>query len=467
MHPSATALSDGRVLIAGGVPTPGLATNNAWIFDTESLRVTEVIGMLGGRRAAHTAVPVRVGAAQKEGVWLFGGTSEVSEGLTSTVAPLDTTIVFDPDVGEFVAGPSLGTPRAWPSVAQYGDRLLVTGGYTTASLTSRGTGAGTTAASDLFRLDTGADFVESTAATAGRAGAVSFANVDDSAVLVAGGYSTSAPGDGANCTDASGGSRLVDCADLFDPAAGTNGQFSATAVADVPYAHATGTELTPADATGITVDPVATVVAGGVVGVDGTGEVLGSGVQLYANGQFYPAPGLQLDTPRGRHEAVALKDGTVMWLGGGRRNDTGLYTDVDASTLRYDSIGLDPAGGSYGELFCDNQTTDIVLPDCATLFSPRVGHGASRIQASSWLDGAVLVAGGAQGDFVASGGPAGTDPAVEILVPAYRCVEVLVDPDNSVYENQPPPAVGGGHTGRCELDRRFSDDRDIYRNGEQ
>lgn len=471
-YAQATALANGEALISGGAQQPGLAESTAYFFDPTALQVTRLGGMLGGRRAAHTAVSVAIGAGASERVWLVGGVPEVTAGLDGTAAALNTSIVYSSEGLEFSLGPNLSEGRALAHVSSFTwntggadhQRALISGGYTTSALAPFGAGEGTSAAAGVFSGEVGPDLVETMTSTAGRAGSSVVIAPDGMSALVVGGYSTGAPADAANCTDNSATSRLVDCADQFDPAGGTEGAFAGTALAGSPAAaHAAATEFTLAGDTA----PSGALIAGGVSDYGAGGETTTDAVTFWlGGGAFAGAGAVTLPEARARAELIALDDGRVLLIGGGRRDANGLFADISADTAIWDSTGFDGAT-NFGALTCDNLLTDSVLPDCPQLATPRVAHAATKLtDGAGWLEGAVLIVGGATDAFVAAGGPdTASDPVMEILVPAYTCVEELVDVDNNVYENHPPDAVGGGLLPRCEINRRFNDDGDIYRNG--
>lgn len=471
-YPAASGLSDGRVLITGGAKAPGLAEGTAYLFDPAALQVTQLLGMLGGRRAAHTSVRVGLGAAEAERIWLVGGVGEVAADLTGTTPALDSTLVFSNEGIEFTQGPLLAEGRALADVALFRwnsggadhDRAVVSGGYTTSSLTAFGTGEGTSASAAVFSGEVGPDIVEIMTSTASRAGGHTIIAPDGMSALVVGGYSVAAPADAVNCTDNSAGNRLVDCADVFDPAAGAEGAFAANAMAGTPaVAHPVSNSLViPGDP-----NPVAAMIAGGISSYASvSGETATDAVSFYTNA-FVGAGQVTLPEPRAHATAETLLDGRVLIVGGGLRNENGSFYDLRADTAVYDPAGFD-GSTDFGDITCDNLLTDTVLPDCPQLIAPRVAHATARIRGSSWLNGGILVVGGATDSFLTSGGPdTATDPSLELFLPAYVCQEVLVDVDSDIYENQPPAAIDGGDTGRCDVGRRFNDDNDIYRNGDE
>ena len=119
---TATALADGRVLIAGGWPDegrPALAT--AEIYDPRSGQF-EAAGPMTDARGGHTASRLPDGR-----VLVVGGESgRVLAGVE----------IFDPATGRFRAGPPLPAPRAAHAAATLDDgTVLVVGGTDRTTLT--------------------------------------------------------------------------------------------------------------------------------------------------------------------------------------------------------------------------------------------------------------------------------------------------------------------------------------------
>lgn len=112
---TATLLGNGEVLVVGG-----LDRNGSPLSATE--RVTPARAQPGPRlaiaRLGHSATRLASGK-----VVVAGGAARPDEVLASTE-------VFDPQVGAFVAGPALNTPRANHVAVALGEQLLVVGGYT-------------------------------------------------------------------------------------------------------------------------------------------------------------------------------------------------------------------------------------------------------------------------------------------------------------------------------------------------
>jgi hypothetical protein len=111
---TATRLSDGRVLIAGGENGSG-ALNQCEIFDPAA-GTFSAAGNLGAARSDHSATSLSDGR-----VLITGGRDGV--GL------LNTTEIFDPSTGTFANGSAMSVVRAGHSATLFADgRILIAGG---------------------------------------------------------------------------------------------------------------------------------------------------------------------------------------------------------------------------------------------------------------------------------------------------------------------------------------------------
>ena len=115
---TATALADGRVLFAGGYPDEGRPPlSSVEIFDPRGGTFTEVATMASGR-GAHSATRMRDGR-----VLIVGG--------VDGTAALSTVEIFDPATNRIAAAARLPAPRATHGAAGLADgRVLVAGGQT-------------------------------------------------------------------------------------------------------------------------------------------------------------------------------------------------------------------------------------------------------------------------------------------------------------------------------------------------
>jgi uncharacterized Zn-binding protein involved in type VI secretion len=115
---SATRLSDGRVLVAGGANAGGIL-NTAEIFDPARGSWTRTGSMVAGRRLPGTS------ALPDGRIILAGGESSVG-GARTTVA---TAELYDPSTGRWRAAASMACPRTGPAQVTLGDgTVLVAGG---------------------------------------------------------------------------------------------------------------------------------------------------------------------------------------------------------------------------------------------------------------------------------------------------------------------------------------------------
>lgn len=134
---TATRLSDGRVLIAGGANAGGGYLSEAENFDPAAGTFSAVGSMVIGR-SDHAAVKLADGK-----VLITGG--HTAAGTTST------TEVFDPTTGTFSSGPAMRVARAGHSATLFGDgRVFITGGDANGSAEILHSGTFTTLGANLI-----------------------------------------------------------------------------------------------------------------------------------------------------------------------------------------------------------------------------------------------------------------------------------------------------------------------------
>jgi hypothetical protein len=128
---TATVLSDGSVLLAGGSPVDGGRASGIAFEGAQRLRsdgtADGLPGLLGGGpRAFHSAT--RLGDGR---VLLAGGCSELDAGNCSPGRALASTVIFDARTGLYAVGPVLKRPRYAHEAILRGDGAIVLlGGHT-------------------------------------------------------------------------------------------------------------------------------------------------------------------------------------------------------------------------------------------------------------------------------------------------------------------------------------------------
>ena len=116
---SATLLKDGQVLIAGGMTAwPGEELSSAELYSDESETFTSTRSMTQFR-TDHTATLLKNSA-----VLIIGGYEDFSQFVAR-----NTSEIYNPNAGKFLAGPSMAIPRGDHAATMLADgRVLVTGG---------------------------------------------------------------------------------------------------------------------------------------------------------------------------------------------------------------------------------------------------------------------------------------------------------------------------------------------------
>ena len=282
---TATTLSDGRVLMVGGLdPQTGLALNSAEIFDPTAGTFTPVGGTLITGRFYHTATRLTDGR-----VLIAGG--EI--GWNNQIA---STEIFDPNTGAFSAGPAMHATRAehTATTLSSGD-ILIVGGFGSSGPTTRaeryvpGIGPGS------FVLTAGQPSIDRASHSA--------TLLSTNQVLLAGGWS-----DGATTATA----------ELYN--GGVDG-FVSTGNLITKGAHHAAVRLTGADV----------LIAGGD---DESGDSLAR-IELYdtVSGTF--RPGNFMTVPRMNLTATLMNNGLVLLAGGG-----GGSTSTWSSADRFDPAAV-------------------------------------------------------------------------------------------------------------------------------
>jgi len=300
---TATLLTDGTVLVAGGV---GVST--AEKYDPSFGRFTATTGNMSVTRYGHTATLLAGGK-----VLITGG-----GGLNGDPV-LVTAELFDPTTGMFtlMAG-SMSVPRTGHNATLLSDgKVLITGGGSTTA--------------DLFDPNTG----KFTATT----GKLVTARTNDTAtllangkVLITGGFNTAGlataelydPATEAfSATGSMGAARVAHTATLLNTGPNTGkvliaGGTSATAGAEL-YDPTAGTFLATGSLAGARAGHTATLLGDGTVliagGSDFSGNILAAAELFNATSGTFAGTG-GLEAAREAHTATLLKDGTVLVTGG-------------------------------------------------------------------------------------------------------------------------------------------------------
>ena len=269
---TATALRNGKVLIAGGHDRAMATLATAELYDLVTGAFTATGSMTTGRVAAEAT---RLGNGK---VLMVGGQDASGAAIASAE-------LYDPISGRFTATGSLLTPRLNPTVTLLQDgRVLVAGGY-------EGTSHGTPlATAELYQPRSGRFVATGSMHTARRNATAT--RLNDGTVLVAGGYN----GDAVNAPE------------RYNP---RSGRFTSTAPMATPRRYPSASLLSNG----------AVLIAGGLATANGDAQSsserfvqlrsrrLGSG-----EGSFVASGNLH--TARARHTATDLGRGKFLIAGG-------------------------------------------------------------------------------------------------------------------------------------------------------
>jgi hypothetical protein len=139
LHQSVT-LTDGRVLMIGGVDALGAVLTSCEIYDPVANTFTPT-GNLGTARALHAAVRLADGR-----VMAAGGTSSMVDALTLVTNVRNSTEIYNPATGTWSGSANLGGFRLLPSLSLLpNNRVLVAGGLEVSFFFGIPVSAGTTA----------------------------------------------------------------------------------------------------------------------------------------------------------------------------------------------------------------------------------------------------------------------------------------------------------------------------------
>ncbi len=262
-YQTATLLSNGQVLVAGGLGNNGSILASAELYDPVT-GVFTYTGSLNTARYRHTATLLTDGRVLVVGGCCSGG------------APLASAELYDPATGTWSTTGSLNTARSRHAMAPLADgKVLVTGGFDSAG--------NTIASAEVYDPATGTWSITGSMNDARQRHTATL--LPNGQVLVAGGENDLYP-------------YYLASAELYDPATGV---FTYTGNMSTSRQRHTATLL--ADGT--------VLVAGG----KGSSSNM-SGTEVYdpATGTWTIAG--NLNTGRFRHTATLLTDGTVLVAGG-------------------------------------------------------------------------------------------------------------------------------------------------------
>ncbi len=291
---TATLLSSGKVLVAGGVQTTpdcgcGLAFASAELFDPVNGTFTAAGGMSIGR-ASHTATLLPNGK-----VLVAGGSSDSSAEL------------YDPATGSFALTGSMSAARAEHTATLLPNgKVLVTGGVTQGNA-----------------ILATAEFYDPANATFAPTGSMGAARIFHSATLLPNGKVLITGGETFN------GNSFVSLstAELYDPATGS---FADTASMSAARARHTATLL-----------PNGKVLVAG--GFSRVADNTSTSAELYdpATGSFTPTG--SMGTARDGHTATLLPNGKVLVAGGFGNTSAELY-DATAGSFALTGSMVEPRG---------------------------------------------------------------------------------------------------------------------------
>jgi WD40 repeat protein len=274
---TATLLSDGRVLIAGGdgdlTANSGGPLASAELWDPKTGKFAPTGSMITSRDG-HTATLLSDGR-----VLIAGGFGLVSSGTYGVLASAE---LYDPKTGTFTVTGSMTTARQYHTATRLSDgRVLITGGFDVSGASL--------ASAELYDPRTGTFTVTGSMTHARLFDTATL--LSDSRVLMAGGWTGTEANSGLQTTIAS--------AELYDPKTGT---FSPTGSMTTDRSGHTATAL-----------PDGRVLVAG--GEDDSGASLASAELFDPRTGTFDTAG-SMSTSRDGHTATLLSDGRVLIAGG-------------------------------------------------------------------------------------------------------------------------------------------------------
>jgi hypothetical protein len=341
---TATLLSDGDVLVVGGLDGRRIVFANAELFDSIKHTFSPTSGNLYVPRAHHTATllcDLATPPCKNTMVLITGG-------MDANGSALAEAELFDPSTGTFTTTGSMATPRSSHTATLLKDgRVLVAGGTDD--------NGNPFATAELFDPKTGA-FAPAAGVMGGSHSYHSATLLTDGRVLIAGGNSNTSLGD------------------LFDP--NTNA-FTQTATGGTEAASLTATLLKDGKAL-MAGGEEYVVISGGSTRCCITGPVSLEVAALFDPGSGDFSSAADMSTSRTLHTATLLLDGKVMMAGGlnvTSKASPGSTAVVTTATPLASTELYDPLAGSFAPV--TNMTT------------ARAGHTATLLN-----DGSALITGG-------------------------------------------------------------------------
>jgi hypothetical protein len=281
---TATLLSNGKVLVAGGEDAGSNAFSSAELYDPATGMFTPTTHNMTVARAGHTATLLNNGK-----VLITGGATDATEAAAATAE------LYDPSTDTFTAtsGPMTAARVEHTATLLQSGKVLIAGGDVIFFNGIQNTG--------IMSLNTAETFDPSTGKFTKTTGNMTVGRESHTATLLNSGKVLLAGGSDGALGNNTPAATIYANADLFDP---STGQFTAT------------TGMLTAERDFVTANLLGSgkvLLAGGV----NTTMTLGSADLFDPSSQSFTATG-NLVTPRFYHDATALNDtaGTILVTGG-------------------------------------------------------------------------------------------------------------------------------------------------------
>lgn len=314
---TANLLANGKVLIAGGLGSGGVAIAAAELY-SPAFGTYSTAGVMATPRAYHTAT------------LMTNGKVLIAGGVDNSNTPLASAELFDPDTGKFTSTGSMATARAFHTATLLTNgKVLISGGNANGDLAA----GSPLSSAEIYDPVTGL-FTHAAALTVARYYHTA-SMLPNGKVLLAGGIGV-------------GGAKLPD-AELYDPGTDT---FTATGSMLVDATLDTGRWLHSATLLG----NGTVLTAGGDMGTHAaltgylnTGQLYAPAAGTYSDIiRFLDAPtntvvdpASVFADPRGAHSAATRADGLVLFDGGIGGNTPGGATFLASAELYH------PAGTNF------------------------------------------------------------------------------------------------------------------------